>query len=66
MSIYHIYQLDSMNVCASGKRFVSAPELTFPFVRLLEKYLDSPVQEILRKPAAKQVLLFPFLGSFYN
>lgn len=53
MSIYCIYQLDAMNVCASGKPFVSAPELTFPFVQLLGKYRDSLVQEILRKPAAE-------------
>lgn len=65
MSIYHIYHLDAMNVCVFGKR-VSAPELTFPFVQLLGKYLESLVQEILRKPAAKQVLLFLFLGSFYK
>lgn len=66
MSIYCIYQLDAMNVCASGKLFVSAPELTFPFVQLLGKYLDSLVQEILRKPAVRQGLLFHFPGSFYN
>lgn len=53
MSIYYIYQLDARNVCASGKLFVSAPKLTFPFVQLLGKYLDCRVQEILRKLAAK-------------
>lgn len=66
MSMYYIYQFDAMNVSASGKLFVSALELTFPFVQLLGKYLDSLVQEILRKPAARQELLFPFLGYFYN
>lgn len=66
MSVYYIYQLDAMSVCASGKPFVSAFELTFPFAQLLGKYLDSLVQEILRKPASRQELIFPFLGYFYN
>lgn len=66
VSVHYIYQLDAMNVCASGKLFLSALELTFPFVQLLGKYLDSLFQEIWRKPAARQELLFPFLGYFYN
>lgn len=52
MSIHCTYQLDVMNVYASGKLFFSALELTFPFVQLLGRYLDSLGQEILRKPAA--------------